>query len=224
LSRAKFEELNDDLFQETLASITRVLEDSSKERDEIDEIALVGGSTRIPKIKELVTSYFNKKLEPVKGVHPEEAVAIGAAIQAAMLVGQGDEDLILLDVTPFTLGIEVVGGVMSNVIERGTVIPTKATKDVTTAQDNQDTVTIRVFEGERMTTEDNHFLGQFSLTGIPPAAKGDVEIKIEFSVNADGILVVTAQDLGKGQKNSIVINNDHSRLTPGEIQKKIKVN
>merc|ERR1711976_275574 len=200
--------------------VQKVLEDGEMKKNEIDEIVLVGGSTRIPKIQQLVKEYFNGK-EPSKGINPDEAVAYGAAVQAGVLSGEDNVDVVLLDVCPLTLGIETVGGVMTKLIARNSVVPTKKSQIFSTAADNQNTVTIQVFEGERPMTKDNHLLGSFDLTGIPPAARGVPQIEVTFQIDANGILQVTAQDKGTQKENTITITNDNNRLTPEEIQKMI---
>ncbi|CAO2597807.1 Endoplasmic reticulum chaperone BiP [Lemmus lemmus] len=219
LTRAKFEELNMDLFRSTMKPVQKVLEDSDLKKSDIDEIVLVGGSTRIPKIQQLVKEFFNGK-EPSRGINPDEAVAYGAAVQAGVLSGdQGD--LVLLDVCPLTLGIETVGGVMTKLIPRNTVVPTKKSQIFSTASDNQPTVTIKVYEGERPLTKDNHLLGTFDLTGIPPAPRGVPQIEVTFEIDVNGILRVTAEDKGTGNKNKITITNDQNRLTPEEIERMV---
>merc|ERR1719411_412370 len=193
LTRAKFEELNMDLFRGTLKPVQKVLEDADMSKKDIDEIVLVGGSTRIPKVSQLVKEFFNGK-EPSRGVNPDEAVAYGAAVQACILsggsCGASADQMVLLDVNPLSFGIETVGGVMSKIIERNTVIPTKKTQIFSTAADNQETVTIKVYEGERPMTKDNHLLGSFDLTGIPPAARGVPQIEVSFEIDSNGILQV----------------------------------
>merc|ERR1711920_1117924 len=222
LTRAKFEELNMDLFRSTMKPVGKVLEDGELKKNEIDEIVLVGGSTRIPKIQQLVKEYFNGK-EPSKGINPDEAVAYGAAVQAGVLSGEGDADgIVLLDVCPLTLGIETVGGVMTKIIPRNSVVPTKKSQIFSTAADNQQTVSIQVYEGERPMTKDNHLLGKFDLTGIPPAARGVPQLEVTFEIDVNGILRVSAEDKGTGNKEKIEIKNDANRLTPEEVERMIK--
>merc|ERR1711994_212561 len=214
LTRAKFEELNMDLFKGTLKPVQKVLEDADLSKKDIDEIVLVGGSTRIPKVQQLVKEFFNGK-EPSKGINPDEAVAYGAAVQGGVLSGEKDlSDVVLLDVCPLSLGIETVGGVMTKIITRNTVVPTKKQQIFSTASDNQQTVTIQVFEGERTMTKDNHVLGKFDLTGIPAAPRGVPQIEVTFEIDVNGILRVSAEDKASNSKESINIKNDQNRLSP----------
>merc|ERR1712242_254085 len=222
LTRAKFEELNNDLFRGTMKPVQKVMEDAELKKNEIDEIVLVGGSTRIPKIQQLVKEFFNGK-EPSKGINPDEAVAYGAAVQAGVLSGEGDaEGIVLLDVCPLTLGIETVGGIMSKIIPRNSVVPTKKSQIFSTAADNQQTVSIQVYEGGRPMTKDNHLLGKFDLTGIPPAARGVPQLEVTFEIDVNGILRVSAEDKGTGNKEKIEIKNDANRLSPEDVERMIK--
>ncbi|KAM3874512.1 endoplasmic reticulum chaperone BiP-like [Diretmus argenteus] len=216
LTRAKFEELNMDLFRSTMKPVQKVLEDSDLKKTDIDEIVLVGGSTRIPKIQQLVKEFFNGK-EPYRGINPDEAVAYGAAVQAGVLSGEDTGDLVLLDVCPLTLCIETVGGVMTKLIDRNTVVLFRKSQIFSTASDNQP-VTIKVYEGERPLTKDNHLLGTFDLTGIPPAPYAVLQIEVTFEIDFNGILHVTAEDKGTGNTKKITITYDQNRLTPEDIE------
>jgi molecular chaperone DnaK len=218
LSRAKFEQLVDDLLQRSMEPVKQALADAGVKPSDIDEVVLVGGSTRVPKIQQLVKEYFGK--DPHKGVNPDEVVAVGAAIQGGVLKGEV-KDVLLLDVTPLSLGIETLGGVMTTLIQRNTTIPTRKSETFSTASDNQTSVEVHVLQGERQMARDNRTLGRFQLVGLPPAPRGLPQIEVSFDIDANGIVNVSAKDVATGKEQKITINGS-SGLNKSDVDRMVK--